>query len=332
MAGCGRTRAGLRGIAPLVVWLLVSTSCGGSESSDQPTTTAETPPSTTSATPPTSAPAGAFTETAVWGAEPDGVRFMAPNGLTIDRDGDVYSTEFQGGHLRKFTPDGALVWEVGGAGTEPGMLGNPIGVAVAGDGAIYVSESGSSRVSRFDADGAFHSAWGGLGSEPGRFLSAMGIAVSDANEVFVADFGNHRVQVFDADGVFLREWGRLGTAPGEFQSPIGLQIGPSGSVWVVDSGNERVQVFSPAGEFLRVFEDVGPGPQIISLNGAGEFYVSSPWADSQVRHFSGEGELLGFVSDGLAGPHGTSTGLSGVLYLADTANGVIRLFIRSGGG
>lgn len=275
--------------------------------------------------------ANEFVETAVWGAEPGGVRFAAPNGLTIDADGHVYSTEFQGGHLRRFTPDGELVFQAGGAGSEPGMLANPIGVAVTGEGSIYVSESGSSRVSRFDPDGAFHSAFGGPGSDPGLFRSAMGIAVSDKPEVFVADFGNQRIQVFDGDGGFLREWGRPGSSPGDFNNPIGLQIGPSGNVWVVDSGNERVQVFSQDGEFLRVFEDVGPGPEIISLNDAGEFYVSSPWADSQVRHFTPAGELIGFVADGLSGPHGTATGRSGRLYVADTANGVIRVFMPADG-
>jgi sugar lactone lactonase YvrE len=209
------------------------------------------------------------------------------------------------------------------------LLANPIGVAVASDGAIYVSEPDSGRVSRLDTDGRFHSAWGGAGSEPGRFFSAMGIAGSNKHEVFVADFGNHRVQVFDGEASFLREWGRPGSAPGEFENPNGLQIGPAGNVWGVDSGNELVQVFSQVGEALRVFEDVGPGPQIISLNDVGEFYVSSPWADSQVRHFSPDGELLGLVVDGLAGPHGTATGRSGVLYVADTANGAIRTFMRS---
>ena len=58
--------------------------------------------------------------------------------------------------------------------------------------------------------------------------------------------------------------------------------------------------------------------------------MSSPWADSRVRHFSGEGELLGFVGDGLSGPHGTATGQAGAVYVADTANGVIRKFVPVG--
>lgn len=267
-----------------------------------------------------------FTETAVWGGESGDVQFAGPNGLTIDPDGHVYSTEFQGGHLRKFTAQGQLELETGGAGSEPGMLANPIGVAVAEDGSIYVSESGSSRVTRFNPDGTFHSAWGSAGNQPGEFLSAMGIAVAGNGEVFVADFGNHRVQVFSDDGVFIREWGAPGTSSGQFANPIGVQIGPAGNVWVVDSGNERVQVFSPDGELQRLLDDVGPEPQIISINDRGEFYVSSPWGDSQVRHSGSDGELLGFVSGELSGPHGTATGPSGLLYVADTANGVIRVF------
>ena len=227
------------------------------------------------------------------------------------------------------------------------MLANPIGVAVHANGTIYVSESGVGRVSRFAPDGTFVDAWGDPGSDPGSFRSAMGIAVTD-NEVFVADFGNHRVQVFDLEGSYLREWGDQGSEPGQFDNPIGLQIGPAGNVWVVDSANERVQVFTRQGELVRVFDDVGPGPQIISLNSVGEFYVSSPWAEGRVRHFTAEGELLGYVGDSLTsdeigrmtnaevartldlstlvGPHGTVTDSDGAVYVADTGNGIVRKF------
>jgi len=135
--------------------------------------------------------------------------------------------------------------------------------------------------------------------------------------------------VFDTEGAFLREWGQPGSSPGDFENPIGLQLDPTGNVWVVDSGNERIQVFSQDGILLRVFDDVGNGPEILSINAAGEFYVSSPWIDSQVRHFSPDGQLIGTIGEGLGGPHGTATGESGVLYVAETANGVIRTFTRA---
>ena len=51
------------------------------------------------------------------------------------------------------------------------------------------------------------------------------------------------------------------------------------------------------------FDEVGPGPQVVSINDAGEFYIASPWAEARVRHFDGDGEdslldrLFGFDDD-----------------------------------
>jgi len=284
--------------------------------------------------------AAGFEQVATWTGGDVGGRFQGPNGLTVDVEGFIYLTEFQGGRVSKLTPDGELLFAAG-------ELGNPIGVAVDREGIIYVSESGMHRVSTFTSDGGFRSSWGAHGSERGQFRSAMGIAIA-ASEVFVADFGNHRVQVFDLDGGFLREWGEFGAEAGQFNNPIGLQIGPGGNVCVVDSANERVQVFTQQGEFVRLFDDVGPGPQVISINPAGEFYIASPWAEGRVRQFSPDGALLGHlgynVTDDerarmtnderarvadlslLAGPHGTATDSTGAVYLADTANGIVRKF------
>jgi hypothetical protein len=50
-----------------------------------------------------------FRETAVWGGEPGGVQFEALNGLAVDSDGRVYSTDFQAGYLRRFSPTGVFV-------------------------------------------------------------------------------------------------------------------------------------------------------------------------------------------------------------------------------
>ncbi len=307
----------------VVAALLVLTLVGGACGSDTEQEEAEMA---------VSSGATQFEQTGIWGDDPAGVQFAWPNGLTLDSDDNVYSTDFQGGHIRKFTPDGELLWESGGDGSAPGQMSNPIGAAVADDGVVYVSESGNSRVSVFGPDGTFQATWGQAGSEPGQFQSAMGIDVSSAGEVFVADFGNNRVQVFDSDGNYLRHWGQTGAGPGDFNNPIGVRIGPGGDVWVVDSKNARIQIFSPNGEVLRVFDEVGGGPEIISVNDGGDFFVSSPWVDGEVKHFSADGEFLGTLVTGLEGLHGTATGKDGVVYVAQTADNVIRLFTQIDNG
>ena len=325
-----------------------------------PTATGTPSPTPTAAAPANTAPrepeilkdlldlGAAFRLVAMWGNGKNGVTFEGPNGLTIDSQGRVYVTEFQGARFRQFSPDGEVLMEVGSQGTGPSQFSQPIGIAVDANGSIFVSEAGNSRVQRFNADGEFVTAWGSPGTLPGQFFSAMGIAVSEDGKVFVADFGNHRVQVFDRDGELLRSWGSLGTGPGQFNNPIGLQIGPQGNVWVVDSGNIRVQTFTADGELIQVWNNVGSAPQIISLNAAGDFFVSSP-AINQVRHYAADGKFFGYLGLGispadslrlnedersdlnplteLAAPHGTGTDSAGVMYLADTRNNVVRRFI-----
>ncbi|MDP6606949.1 MAG: NHL repeat-containing protein [Dehalococcoidia bacterium] len=294
----------------------------------------------------------AHREVVLWGNGRGGVDFVSPNGLAIDGDDNVYVTEARGNRFRKFSPDGEVLLDVGGEGAGPGQFLFPIGIAVDGDGFIYVTEAGGHRVQRFAADGTLVTSWGGDGTEPGHFRSAMGIGVSEAGEVFVADFGNHRVQVFDRDGALLRSFGEASSDPGQFVNPIGLQIGPAGNVWVVDSGNRRAQTCIPVGEFVAVWDNVGLSPQLISLNAAGQFFVSSPGVN-QVRWFDADGTVLGRLGLGISGddfqrlndaeigglgatdalvqPHGTATDSAGNVYLADTGNGVVRKFAPAGG-
>ncbi len=347
------------GFAVVLVALVLGAYSGASDLAEVTTTTLEPTTTVEAADPPTQvspdvldeliAQASSFEEVAIWGGTANGITFDAPSQLAVDAESSIFVTDYQGGHLRKFAPDGTLLFEVAGNGFDPGNLRNPTGVTVASDGSIFVSESGNNRITAFNADGSFREVFSGPGTDPGQFRSARGIAASDENELFVADFGNHRVQVFTTDGGFVRTWGEVGTGPGQFNGPNGLQIGPAGHVWVVDNGNERVQVFNQQGELLRSYDEVGTAPEIISLNSEGEFYVSSPWGDNRVRHFSPDGELLGTVGlsatpeelrrmspddratieamSTLQGPHGTATDAAGAVYLADSANGIVRKFV-----
>lgn len=361
-------------VPTIALALLAATlvACGGENAAPAPATStpsatvtastpAPTPSPTPAAAPVTTSPperevlkelldlGAAFRLVVLWGNGKNGVSFVEPNGITIDAQDRVYVTEFRGARFRQFSPDGELLMEVGSEGTGPGQFSQPIGIAVAADGSIFVSEAGNSRVQRFTPDGEFDLEWGGVGTGPGQFLSAMGIAISEAGEVFVADLGNHRIQVFNRDGEFQRSWGDAGGSPGQLFNPLGLQIGPQGNIWVVDYGNNRVQTFTVTGELVNVWNDVGFGPQFISVNADGHFFVSIPGLN-QVRHFAPDGEFVGYLGLGISPtdslmlsedertafsplaqlfqPQGTATDSTGAMYLADTQNNVVRKFIR----
>ena len=164
--------------------------------------------------------------------------FVFPHNLTIDRDGNVWTTD-EGNHaVRKFTADGKLlmtIGEPGKAGGPPALLTSPTGVLVAPNGTIFVTEghdnspkAAVARVSKWTADGTFIKTWGRTGSAPGEFSTPHVIAMDSRGRLFVGDRNNNRIQIFDQEGNFLDLWYQFGR-------PSGLVITPDDRIYVADS-------------------------------------------------------------------------------------------------
>jgi hypothetical protein len=164
--------------------------------------------------------------------------FVFPHNLTIDRHGNVWTTD-EGNHaVRKFTADGKLlmtIGEPGKAGGAPSLLTSPTGVLVAPDGNVFVTEghdnspkAAVARVSKWTADGKFIKTWGRTGSAPGEFSTPHVIAMDSRGRLFVGDRNNNRIQIFDQEGNFLDLWYQFGR-------PSGIVITPDDRIYVADS-------------------------------------------------------------------------------------------------
>jgi hypothetical protein len=164
--------------------------------------------------------------------------FEFPHNLTIDRAGNVWTTD-EGNHVvRKFTPAGELlmtIGEQGQAGNPPNRLTSPTGVIAASNGHIFVSEGHDNsptapvaRVSKWGPDGTFIKTWGSTGSAPGQFSTPHTIALDSQGRVFVGDRNNNRIQIFDQEGTFLDLWYQFGR-------PSGIVITRDDRIYVADS-------------------------------------------------------------------------------------------------
>ena len=164
--------------------------------------------------------------------------FLFPHNLTIDRDGNVWTTD-EGNHaVRKFTAEGRLlmtIGEPGKAGGPPLLLTSPTGVIVAPDGNIFVTEghdnspkAAVARVSKWTADGKFVKTWGRTGNAPGEFSTPHVIAMDSRGRLLVGDRNNNRIQIFDQEGNFLDLWYQFGR-------PSGIVITPDDRIYVADS-------------------------------------------------------------------------------------------------
>ena len=150
-------------------------------------------------------------------------QFVRPHGIWIGPDDSVVLTDDLDHTVRKYTPQGELLWQLGtrGLGSQTGVresdyrtithgglpFNQPTNLALARDGSVYISDGyGNARVHKFTADGDWLLSWGEPGTGPGQFNLPHGIGIDSQNRVLVADRENSRIQFFSPEGEYLSEW------------------------------------------------------------------------------------------------------------------------------
>ena len=176
-------------------------------------------------------------------AEWDASMFVRPHGLTIGPDDCVYCTDDMGHSVRKFSPDGKLLFTLG-THAQPSDTG---------------ATSIDFRTIKY-AGPPFH--------------YPTNVAVAPGGELYITDgYGNARVHTFAPDGTLLFSWGEPGGGPGQFHVPHGIAIDRDGVVYVADRENSRIQLFTPKGEFLSEWTDLARPSQVF-IDRGGRFYVA----------------------------------------------------------
>ena len=170
---------------------------------------------------------------------------VTPHGIAVDRQGNVWITDFAGnqagtkGHqAHKFNPKGEKLLSLGVAGkasNADGQFNQPNAVAIGPDGSIYVADGhdaqgmitpnavaegigrgATSRISKFSPDGRFIKSWGGIGVRHGEFRTPHALAFDSRGRLWVADRGNHRIEIFDQNGTYLESRYMYGRVSGLF--------------------------------------------------------------------------------------------------------------------
>ena len=198
-----------------------------------------------------------------WGSLGSGPgEFAIPNGVAVDRYGDVYVSD-ENARVQKFDPSGTFLLQWGG----PGVLSFPWGVSASPfEDLVYVADAADDRIQKFDLDGTYLSEWGIGGVGEGEFSAPRGLSADWWGRVWVADENNNRIQKFTP----VQEDGRLYATDFDDFS-LGLVEGQDG--WstnpipgsldgtIVDdgTGNQVLQVLAQPGwgnEVVRGFNRV----------------------------------------------------------------------------
>lgn len=218
-------------------------------------------------------------------------QFHEPNGVAVDRDGNIIVSDRGNGRIQKFSPEGSFISSVGTR--EAGLLQFTLLRAIAynhRNGKVYVLDD--NRVKILNSDFTFSGIFGKEGSARGQFNSPWGIACDSLGRVLVADSRNHRVQIFSTDGKFLKMFGKVGGGKGELRHPVGIAVDSKDKVYVTDSDvvSNRLCVFTPEGQFVAMFGRKGkePGefvdPRGVAVDSSGIVYVCD-YGNSRIQMF-----------------------------------------------
>ena len=194
-----------------------------------------------------------------------------------------------------------------------GLLSQPEGIAVDSNGNIYFADADDHRIRKISSDGTIYTIAGngapGFAGDGGpasaaQFNSPYGLCLDRLGNLFVADLGNARIRRISTDGKIttvagggpnLRVDGGAAT-DSKLSAPRNVAVDATGNLYISDFGAGRVYRVSPSGSIVAV---AGGGP----------------------NESTGDGPAL---QVSLRYPAGIAIDPSGILYVADTGNLLVR--------
>ena len=255
--------------------------------------------------------------------------FYTPSGISVDVNNNIFVADTNNRAIRKIITTTGAVSTFAGATGIGSLDGNgssagfnlPSGAVSDSVGNLYVVDTNNHIIRKITPSGAVSTYAGrpgisgyseGSGSNA-LFNSPGGLAIDNVGNLYVADTGNHRIRyiiptpgastgttsLFAGSGAATFAEGKGASA--SFYNPRSVVTDSAGNVYVVDRDNQRIRKIIADGT-------------VSTLAGSG----TATFAD-------GKGVAASFN-----GPWGIAIDSTGILYVADRNNHVIRKITTAG--
>jgi sugar lactone lactonase YvrE len=117
-----------------------------------------------------------------------------PQGVAVDRAGNVYVADTLNNRIQKFSPGGQPLAQWGSRGDQPGQFYEPTDLTIDSKGNIYVADSGNNRIDELSAAGKWLATYD-TNNVPkiGGFVSPEGVALDAQGNMYVVDRSPGRI-------------------------------------------------------------------------------------------------------------------------------------------
>ncbi|MEO8216280.1 MAG: NHL repeat-containing protein [Acidobacteriota bacterium] len=220
--------------------------------------------------------AGVAGETGENDGAANSAHFRNPNGVAVDRVGNVFVADTDNCTIRRIGLDGlvsTLAGTAGSCGSTDGSgpvasFGHPTGLVVDGDGTIFVADRSNHAIRRITSD-RFVSTFAGSPGQPGsvdgrrleaRFAFPFSITIDRTGNLYVPDTSSHTIRRISLDGTVTTFCGTpdvRGAMDGpctaaRFDHPSSLAFDDLGNLYVAESEGETIRRISPDGNVSSV--------------------------------------------------------------------------------
>jgi sugar lactone lactonase YvrE len=212
-----------------------------------------------------------------------------------------------------------------GGAASSALLGTPQGTITDSAGNLYVADtannkirfvsSATGKISTIAGTGVAGASGDGAAATAALLSTPHAVAVDAAGNVYIADTGNNKIRMVSAQTGFISTIAGTGFAGAsgdgslasvaQLSAPSGVAVDAAANVYIADTGNNRIR-------------------KITAQSG-----VISTLAGNGTAGYSGDGAAA--TAAGLNAPAGVWADLSGIIYVADSQNNVVRAISPSTG-
>ena len=234
-----------------------------------------------------------------WGESDEPGFALGGHTIYIEKDGMFWTTDRDGHVVRKYTPEGKILLELGTFGEwgcDENHFNGPTAVLQQEDGNIVVADGyWNSRLVWFDSEGNFLKELGSWGRGPQEFNTPHAITQDSKGRILVADLvgGNfhdymtlpnqiaeerksadegayHRIQRFNADGTYIDEWTHI--------TPLSLTTYDK-KIYASDKMSDLVILNEDSGEIEERVEKISVYIHQLAMDQHGDLYAASVYPE-----------------------------------------------------